>query len=239
MAYQESVDELLSDALSFNNEIKTCNTIHNLQCNDEFIRLSGHFIPTIYGVKTITIPQIINTVIESENSFEKAKYLMKNISAIKNSYLDKMKTVLSKIYPMIVVNLNRYHTMRKIYDYEIKQIDPKPLMQQSIFAEIFNIAFQHIGHDIKDPKDLYRLLTFLSEPLDWVDYYNIVKKYCHINFMIYKINLPTAKLFVHNADILSTPLVLLRYTNSKVIDLVHVYEHGHNLFEGSKNLILE
>ncbi|KAH0561388.1 hypothetical protein KQX54_016523 [Cotesia glomerata] len=220
MAYQESVDELLSDALSFNNEIKTCNTIHNLQCNDEFIRLSGHFIPTIYGVKTITIPQIINTVIESENSFEKAKYLMKNISAIKNSYLDKMKTVLSKIYPMIV-------------------IDPKPLMQQSIFAEIFNIAFQHIGHDIKDPKDLYRLLTFLSEPLDWVDYYNIVKKYCHINFMIYKINLPTAKLFVHNADILSTPLVLLRYTNSKVIDLVHVYEHGHNLFEGSKNLILE
>ncbi|XP_057321970.1 uncharacterized protein LOC130665544 [Microplitis mediator] len=235
MAYQENVDELLSDALSFNNELKTCNTIHNLQCNDDFLRLSGHMIPTIYGIETITIPQFITTK-KAEKLPTETKYLIKSILSIKNSYLDKIKNVLNRIYPLIVININKFHTLRLIYDCEIKEIDRKPRIRQSVFAEMFNLTLQRIGHDIKDPKILYKFLTLLSEPLDWVDYYNIIKKYCHVNFMVYKRDLPTAKLFVHNSDLNSTPLILLHFTNSQVIDLIDIYGKGSQLFQKYMNL---
>nr|CBH32500.1 27b [Chelonus inanitus] len=216
----------LKEQLNGKNEILFCNLPSYFKCHNDLIQLSSQEIPMIYGVRSFCLKAANLPIHYVKSHFSsKTKFLTLSLVSNTDDYVEKVRTLFDKAFPLIIINVNKLHTLKKIS--EVRNQNSSTCVRYSIYYDLFILALSRLGcESIETPKMLYEFVTLISMPLDWVDIYNLISQYKDINFMLLMHDLSYAKCFQNNDSIEDTPIVLMRYTNSKTIDLIKVESKG-------------
>ncbi|KAG8148335.1 uncharacterized protein [Chelonus insularis] len=236
MNLKKNLNDLLSDVMSLKkqsnckSDVTGCDLPSHFKTHNDLIQLSSREIPMVYGVHSFCLQTTNLPIHYGEAHFSaKTKFLTLSLVSNTDNYVEQVRKLFDKAFPLIVINVNKLHTLRKIS--EVRNQSNRVRVCYSIYHDLFILALSRLGcESIETPKMFYEFITLISMPLDWVDIYNLIIQYKDLNFILLMHDLSYAKCFKNNDNIEDTPIVVMRYTNSKTIDLIKVESKGSVIF---------